>query len=55
MIQRLRFSHLKTEDGLSEGRVWDMTQDSNGFMWFATFEGLNRYDGYIHSLQTGTR
>ena len=50
LIQRLRFSHLKTEDGLSEGRVWDMTQDSNGFMWFATFEGLNRYDGYTFTV-----
>ncbi len=44
--QDLRFQHLTTEDGLSEGRVWGITQDSRGFMWFATMHGLNRYDGY---------
>jgi PAS domain S-box-containing protein len=44
--QTLRFEHLTTEDGLSEGRVWGITQDSQGFMWFATWDGLNRYDGY---------
>jgi len=44
--QDLRFEHLTTEDGLSEGRVWGITQDSRGFMWFATWDGLNRYDGY---------
>ena len=48
--QNLHFSHLTTEDGLSEGRVWDIMQDSSGFMWFATFEGLNRYDGYSFTV-----
>lgn len=44
--QDLRFQHLTTEDGLSQDRVWGITQDHRGFMWFATLEGLNRYDGY---------
>ena len=44
--QPLSFSHLTTADGLSEGRVWDIMQDSRGFMWLTTWEGLNRYDGY---------
>jgi signal transduction histidine kinase/ligand-binding sensor domain-containing protein len=44
--QTMRFEHLTTEDGLSEGRVWGITQDSRGFMWFATWDGVNRYDGY---------
>jgi len=42
----LRFQHLTTEDGLSEGRVWGIIQDRRGFMWFTTWDGLNRYDGY---------
>jgi streptogramin lyase len=37
---------LTTEDGLSEGRVWGITQDRYGFMWFTSWGGLNRYDGY---------
>jgi ligand-binding sensor domain-containing protein len=41
-----RFQHLTTEDGLSDSRVWGVTHDRWGFMWFATFDGLSRYDGY---------
>jgi PAS domain S-box-containing protein len=44
--QGLRFEHLTVQDGLSEGRVWGITQDRKGFMWFTTWDGLNRYDGY---------
>ncbi len=44
--RELRFEHITTEDGLSEGRVWSITQDHRGFMWFTTYDGLNRYDGY---------
>ena len=42
----LRFTHLTTADGLSQGYVVDILQDRLGFMWFATRDGLNRYDGY---------
>ncbi len=41
------FYHLFLEDGLSSARVSDIVQDKYGFMWFATPNGLNRYDGYI--------
>jgi ligand-binding sensor domain-containing protein len=45
-ILNLRFTHLTTNDGLSQGYVADILQDRRGFMWFATRDGLNRYDGY---------
>ncbi|MFN0030554.1 MAG: two-component regulator propeller domain-containing protein [Flavobacteriales bacterium] len=39
------FRTINTEDGLSANRVNAIMQDSRGFMWFATDNGLNRYDG----------
>ena len=43
---QIAFSHLSIEDGLSQNSVISMAQDSIGYMWFATQDGLNRYDGY---------
>lgn len=40
------FDHLQTEDGLSNSSVSAIVQDRDGFVWFATQSGLNRYDGY---------
>ncbi|MES2881393.1 MAG: two-component regulator propeller domain-containing protein [Bacteroidota bacterium] len=40
------FNALTINDGLSQGMIIRMLQDKNGFMWFATLDGLNRYDGY---------
>ncbi|MBN2485801.1 MAG: response regulator [Bacteroidales bacterium] len=41
----LVFRHLHTEDGLSQSTVHAIVQDSYGFMWFGTDNGLNKYDG----------
>ena len=42
----IRFTRLSTEDGLSQTRVSQIVQDDQGFMWFGSQYGLNRYDGY---------
>ncbi|MGH1365576.1 MAG: sensor histidine kinase [Calditrichia bacterium] len=42
----VRFDHLSIEQGLSHTSVKDIAQDDAGFLWFATPDGLNRYDGY---------
>ncbi len=40
------FTHLTLDDGLSSNLVQAVLQDRQGFLWFGTLEGLNRYDGY---------
>jgi ligand-binding sensor domain-containing protein/signal transduction histidine kinase len=42
----IRFTHFSTEQGLSQSRVDHILQDSQGFLWLGTYNGLNRYDGY---------
>ncbi len=42
----INFKSLTKKDGLSQGGVYSIFQDSRGFMWFGTQDGLNRYDGY---------
>ena len=39
------FTRVNGENGLSESNVKAILQDSYGFMWFGTKNGLNRYDG----------
>ena len=46
MAPPMIFEHVTVEDGLSQGTVLDVLQDSQGFIWIATEAGLNRYDGY---------
>ena len=40
----LEFNHITVENGLSQSTVYAITQDIRGFLWFATRDGLNRYD-----------
>jgi len=44
-LPAFRFRKIDVDDGLSENSVVCMLQDSRGFMWFGTNDGLNRYDG----------
>ncbi len=48
--QSIRFNQLTVEDGLSNNIVNSVIQDKYGFMWFATEDGLNRYDGYGYKI-----
>ena len=42
----IRFTRLSTDEGLSQTRVIQIVQDNQGFMWFGSQYGINRYDGY---------
>jgi signal transduction histidine kinase/CheY-like chemotaxis protein/ligand-binding sensor domain-containing protein len=44
--REMHFEHLSTKDGLSERNINCIFQDSKGFIWVGTRDGLNRYDGY---------
>ena len=37
--------HLTPEDGLVQGQISSMLQDSKGYIWFGTFDGVSRWDG----------
>lgn len=42
----IRFNHLSREQGLSQSFILSVAQDKNGYMWFGSQGGLNRFDGY---------
>ena len=42
----LKFENLDTSEGLSSSTCTEIFQDSEGFLWFATIDGLNKYNGY---------
>ena len=42
----IRFEHLSIADGLSQSAVYAILQDREGYLWFGTEDGLNRFDGY---------
>lgn len=41
-----RFEYFTTEQGLSENFIYTVFQDSKGYLWIGTHDGLNRFDGY---------
>ncbi len=50
-VNNIKFDHLSSENltyekGLSQNTVNCMLQDSKGYLWFGTWDGLNKYDGY---------
>ena len=45
-IDGMRFMHIGLEDGLSHSTILGINQDKEGNLWFATYDGLNKYDGY---------
>lgn len=55
----LKFDHItseniKLEKGISQNTVMCMMQDSRGYMWFGTWDGLNKYDGYNFTIYRKT-
>src|SRR5476651_2426932 len=43
---QVKFEHIGTKEGLSQININCIIQDSRGFMWIGSRNGLNRYDGY---------
>ena len=47
--ERLPIKTYTTADGLAHNSVLRIVRDSRGFLWFCTYEGLSRFDGYNFS------
>ncbi|MCK5146766.1 PAS domain-containing protein [bacterium] len=46
----IQFDKMTIEDGLSQGSIQCIFQDSRGLMWFGTQDGLNKFDGYEYTI-----
>ena len=44
-ISNIRFENITTQNGLSSNSVHQVIQDNKGFLWCASYNGLNRFDG----------
>ena len=45
-VNEIRFRHVGLKEGLSHSTIFGINQDKEGNLWFATYDGLNKYDGY---------
>lgn len=43
---KYNLKHYSTEDGLAHDRITCIIKDHEGFMWFGTWDGINRFDGH---------
>jgi len=44
--ENILFEHYTINDGISQSTINEIIQDSEGLIWFATYDGLNKFDGY---------
>jgi ligand-binding sensor domain-containing protein len=49
-FERITSENYKVEKGLSVNSINCILQDSRGYMWFGTWDGLNKYDGYTFKV-----
>ena len=48
--EEINFSYISINDGLSQSTIFSIAQDKLGNMWFATYDGVNKYDGYAFTV-----
>lgn len=48
--EQITFSYISINEGLSQSTVFSIDQDKKGNMWFATYDGVNKYDGYAFTV-----
>lgn len=46
IAEDIYFTHIGLEEGLSHSTIFAINQDKEGNLWFATYDGVNKYDGY---------
>jgi len=52
---QINFKQISLQEGLSQSTVFNLLQDSLGYLWVATADGLNRYDGYKFTVYKNER